>query len=136
MENNITDINTPVIDPEEFSAMETEAEKVKDEAEAAGGNIGLYTHRFKTPLLYDGKTYTELHFDFDSLTGRDISNIDDELERKGVNVTAREFNSKFHELYAAKACTEKIGSDIFMLMKAAAYIKITRQVKTFLLLAG
>jgi len=128
--DNVTNIGTSDIDPDEYSAMETEAEKAKAEE-----NIYEYTHVFKKPFEYDGNSYKELHFDFDSLTGQDISDIDDELERRGINVAVRELNGRYHVAFATRACQEKIGADAFMYMRASDFMKISRKVKTFLLVA-
>ena len=38
----------------------------------AEGNTGVYTHVFKKPFEYEGKTYTELTFNFERLSGRDM----------------------------------------------------------------
>jgi hypothetical protein len=128
--DNITDINNPGIDPAEFAAMETENEKALKE-----NSIGVYTHRFKKPIMYNGKEYEELNFDFDSLSGQDILNIDSEMEMLGVNIAVRELNSRYQMAFAAKACKEPIGSDIFTLMRVPDFLRITRKVKTFLLVA-
>jgi len=133
--DNITDIHAPAIDPEELAAMETEAEKTKAKVEAAGGKIGMYVHKFETPLIYDGNPIKELTFDFDSLTGQDVFDIDNELEALGVNVAVRELNGHFQLTYCVKACKENVGVDIFALMRVPDFLAISRQVKTFLLLA-
>jgi len=135
MENNITDINSSVFDTEEYEAMETEIKEVKAQTEASGGRIGVYVHKFKTPLIYDGTPYEELNFDFDSLNGQDVLDIDYELESLGYNVAVRELHGRFQISYAAKACKEPVGSDLFMQMRAPDFFKISRQVKSFLLLA-
>ena len=48
----------------------------------AEGNTGVYTHVFKKPFEYEGKTYTELTFNFERLSGRDMVSI--ETDRKSV----------------------------------------------------
>jgi hypothetical protein len=128
--DNIADFNNTEIDSVEFAAMETENERAQRE-----DNIFEYTHRFKKPITYNGKEYEELNFDFDSLSGQDILNIDYEMEVLGVNIAVRELNGRYQMAYAAKACKEPIGSDVFAFMRAADFLKISRKVKTFLLVA-
>jgi len=130
--DNITDINNPVIDPDEFSAMETEAEKAKTEEP---DTMRSYTHKFKRPFTYGGITYEELTFDWDSLTGQDGLDIEAELLLLGKTVVAPEFSSAYQSAMAAKACTEKIGSDAFALMPLSAFNSIRRNARNFLLLA-
>ena len=133
--DNITDINdnsNPVIDPDEYSAMETEAEKAKTQPESS---VLTYTHKFKTPFCFNNKSYDELTFDWDSLDGQDCLDIEEELTARGITVVAPEFSSAYQIAYAARACTEKIGSDALALMPAKAFLKIKRQVRTFLLVA-
>ena len=45
----------------------------------AEGNTGVYTHVFKKPFEYEGKTYTELTFNFERLSGRDMVSIETEM---------------------------------------------------------
>jgi len=128
--DNITNLN-PEIDPEEYSAMETDAEKAVSE----GTNLGLFTVEFKKPFEFMGKSYTELSFDFDSLSGQDCLDIGNELAARGVTVVAPEFSTEYQRVFAAKACTQRLSSDAFPLMPAKKFLTIVRAARTFLLIA-
>lgn len=124
----------PAIDPDEIDKAEKAAAEA---AELMSGQSGEYTYKFAKPFEYNGKTYTELSFDWESLTGKDCIDIEDEMAAMGNMVIAKEFNTKYHMVFAAKACTEKnFGSDAFPLMPAKAFLNITREVRNFLLRRG
>jgi len=128
--SNIT--NSPEIDPDEFSAMETEAEKAKaDQA----NSLYRFTHKFRKPFLYEKKEFTELTFDFDELTGQDAVDIEDELAALGINLVAPEFSTEYHMRMLAKACTEKIGYDAFLQMPLSSFSRIKRNARNFMLVA-
>ena len=78
---------------------------------------GIYTHALSAPVLYDGKTYSELTFDFDSLTGGDSLDVMDELMRKGHAVLMKSVDDFYLMKMCARACKEKVGDDIFRMMK-------------------
>ena len=73
----------------------------------------LYVHKFKKPVLYNGETITELAFDFDSLTGDDALNIENELASIGKAAISPAFSGEYLIRMAAKACTTPIGEDFF-----------------------
>jgi hypothetical protein len=123
---------TPVIDPNEFSAMETDAErqqmKTPDETQR-------YTHKFKKPYKYGGKTYTELTFEWDSLTGKDGLDIEADLAARGVTVVAPEFSSAYQAMMACRACTVSIDYEAFAQMPLSTFNQIKRHARTFLLIS-
>lgn len=95
-------------------------------------NDGLYTHTFSKPVLYDGKTIEKLTFDFDSLTGGDSLDVESELMARNHFVVVKNVDGEYLTRMAARACTEKIGHDIFRLMPVKDYGKITNIAKRFL----
>jgi hypothetical protein len=111
----------------------TELDTAMEEAETAEV---AYTHKFSKPWTWEGKTYEELHFDFDGLTGIDCIKIERELRTKGTNVVAREFDLQYQACYAARACKEGIGSDVVCAMPARDFNKICNMVRSFLLNVG
>ena len=115
--------NTPIINADEFSVAEKEAEE----------STGTFTHKFRKPFSYMGKNYTEMSFDWDSLTGRDGLEIEAELQALGKLAIVQAFSGAFLIRMAAKACTEKIGSDAFELMSLADSNKIRSAARSFLL---
>jgi len=129
---------TPDIDPEEYAEMEAAAAKAKAKAKASKvDNLSVYTYKFREPFIYVDKEYTELTFDWGSMTGKDALDIEEELAARGITVVAPEFSSAYQITMAAKACTAKgFGSDAFELMSLAAFNQIKRAARTFLLVSG
>jgi len=127
---NMENINNPEIDPDEFSVAQTEAEKA-----ALDGGDFTYTHKCRKPFNYMGVIYTELRFDWDSLTGRDSLAIEAELQALGMPAVVPAFSGAYLIRMAAKACTEKIGADAFELMPLADYNRVRSAARSFLLLS-
>ena len=61
----------------------------------AEGNTGVYTHVFKKPFEYEGKTYTELTFNFERLSGRDMVSIETEMQMNNEYALAPEISRSF-----------------------------------------
>lgn len=112
-----------LVDEEEFAIAEQEAAE----------SDFCYTHKFKRPFEYQGKTYTELTFDWDSLTGRDGLSIENEMQAIGKAVIVPTFSGEYLVRLAAKACIEPIGSDAFEFMRIGDYNKIRSAARSFLL---
>lgn len=84
------------------------AQAVELEAEAkAQPDVGTYTHKFKKPFTHENRTVEELHFDFDRLTGRDYTTIEDEMNRAGKTLVVPEYSSSFLEGALMRACTDR-----------------------------
>ena len=124
MNKNNEDTKT-TINNDEFDAVEQDAVEAE--------NVGLFTYKFRKPFEYMGKKYVDLTFDWESLNGYDGLNIEQELQALGITVVAPEFSGAYQIRMAAKACTEKIGSDAFELMPLSAYNQIRRAARNFLL---
>ena len=123
--------NEKTTEAEDLAAFGSAAETL-DEAE-------LSTHKLRKPIKYDGVEIKELHFDFESLTGRDSREVIRELTVKGVNILAsfKTTNEEYLRGMAARAITDevggrKIGADIFALMSAGDANRITTRVLRFL----
>lgn len=115
--------NNSPIDPKEF-------EVAKKEAEASGDT---YTHKLRKPLEYNDKTYTELTFEWDNLTGNDALSIEIEMQQLGKPLIVPTFSGEYLIRVAARACTEPIGSDAFLKMPIADYNRIRSAARSFLL---
>ena len=102
--------------------------------EEPGNNVGIYTHKFKKPFEYEGKTYEEIIFRFDRLTGRDMVNIETEMQKRGEYALAPEVSLVFQSIMAAKAA--KIGSDILDAIPLLDFNQITKAARDFLLSTG
>ena len=123
-------MDNPVIDADEFSVAQSEAEKAKKVAADSGF---AYTHKFRKPFSYMNKEYSELRFAWDSLLGLDGLAIEAELQALGIPAVVPAFSGQYLIRMAAKACTEKIGSDAFGFMPLYEYNKIRNAARSFLL---
>lgn len=74
-----------------------QAEKLEAEAQAEA-DICTYTHTFQRPFTYEGITYEDLTFRWDSLSGR-------ELLQRGITTVIAEFTPEYLAAMAARACT-------------------------------
>ena len=102
----------------------------EDEAAAADDNI---TIEFKKPVLYNGNTYTSLTFNFESLTGADGLEIENELMAMGRVAIVPAVSGEYLVRMAARACTEQIGSDIFQSMSLHDYNSVRSAARSFLM---
>ena len=118
---NIT--NEEIIDAEEFAVAEKEAKESKN----------VYVHKFDEPFTYEDKTYEELSFEWGKLTGADSLAIEGEIAALGKVVITPEFSGEYLIRLAAKACTEKIGSDVLCAMPLRDYNKIRGKARSFLM---
>ncbi len=116
--DNITPIN------------EEELQQAQNEANDAKSTFVL---KFKRPISYNGKDYTELAFDFESLTGRDSLEVEKELTRSGVQIVAPAFNGEYIVRIAARACTVQVGYDVVYEMSITDYNKLRSAVRNFLM---
>lgn len=122
VENEKTDFNKMM------DAAEKEAERTKEEDSS-------FTYKFKKPFEFEGKTYEELHFDLDMLTGRDAQAIFTEARIKGRNTMPNIVwaDAYYCLLFAVKSCKEKIGEDAFLAMPVMAHNTIVSRVSSFLM---
>lgn len=115
--------------------MATESKNITPVPEVATEESnGAVTMTLRKPLDYNGHIYTELHFDFDGLTGRDSMEVEAEMiQRKKGAVVVGALNNDYIIGIAAKACKEPIGSDAFMAMSLKDYNRIKEATRNFLL---
>ena len=73
-----------------------------------------YVHVFETPFQWEGKEYESLTFDFNSLRGKDVLAIAQELRMSGIVVVSKTFDVDYQYRYAARCCREKIGADLLL----------------------
>lgn len=106
-----------------------EFEEAKVQAKTAAGG---YTHTFKKPFVYMEKEHTSLHFDFESLTGRDMINIEKEIAiTEGINVVVPVLSTPFLLAMAARACG--LGVDVLQAMPISDANAIRTKARNFLL---
>lgn len=113
---------------------DAEPQEVSDELDEELEESGVWTYHLRKPATYNGETYEELHFDFESLSGRKIMQITHELQRLGLGIiTAPEFNMDFQLRVAMHACKEPVGSDFFDTLDGKDFIRIIGRARNFLL---
>ena len=105
------------------------AEAVNEPVQA---DAGVYTHTFKKPFEYEGKTYTELTFK--KMTGRDMVSIETEMQMNNEYCLAPEVSRSFQAKMAAKAAG--IGSDVLDAMPIKDFNRITNAARSFLIDTG
>lgn len=122
---------------EDAAAAEQEAEKARQEPET-----GSYTHLFKNPFRWKGRTFESLTFDWTTLKGRDHLEIEQEVVMKGRTLVSPAFTGDFLSGMAARACTERdekgkrvINTQAVMEMDLVDFQAITRKARGFLLRA-
>lgn len=97
-------------------------------------NNEIFTYKLKKPVKHDGKTITELSFDFDKLTGDDALEIEHELLLTSkVSLGHPSFNSEYVIRFCARACSEQINSEFFRKLGFADYTIIMQKAKNFML---
>ena len=117
----------PGIDEEEMNA-------AMAEAEAEEVSVTRRTVTLRKKLEYMGKTYTELHFDFDELTGQDSLDVEHEIERRtGATVVVPAISVEYLTCISAKACEEPIGRDALLSLGLADFNHIRNMARNFML---
>ncbi len=74
-------------------------------------DYAAFVMQLARPLVHDEKTYTELTFNFEDLSGNDSLAIERELQMLGHTVIVANFDSEYLIRVCVKACTEKLGLD-------------------------
>ncbi len=120
-----------IINPDDLAAAEAEAAKAEAE-----NRLFDYTHNFKKPFTYEGKTYETLSFDFGKLTGFDGIAIQEELDALGKPAIIPTTNANYLIRVAARACDTLIGVDVLCAMPLFDFNKITGAARSFLLRSG
>lgn len=119
----------------EAQTLEKTQAAAENDAKGAGkADTSVYTHVFKKPFEHEGKTYTELTFNFAGLKGRDMLAIETEMQAMSEYALAPEISANFQCKMAAKA--GGIGSDVLEAMPLKDFNKITGAARSFLLDSG
>lgn len=118
---------------EKKEALTTDIEDSMEETQNQNRDFGKFTLRFDPAWEYEGKTYKELTFDFNSLTGNDCLAIEDELNSQGKVLLAPSASGHFLVRMAAKACTTRLGSDVLMALPMPKFMQLRSRARVFLL---
>jgi len=111
-------------------------ENEKDLAEAEAKNEpsnGSFTLVLKAPFSYEGKEFSELHFDYDKLTGKDSLAIERELQTLNRPVVVREISGEYQIRLACRASRESVSVDFLKALPLKDCNKILNSARSFLL---
>lgn len=119
---------------------EISTDNIKNEEEKP--KEGVYSHKFKTPFKYtikqgekmEERVFETLNFNFERLTGRDMINIENEMQAMKEYALAPEISRSFQCKMAAKA--SGISSDVLENMPINEFNKITNAARDFLISTG
>ena len=115
------------VDPEEVEQLQAQ----NDEAETG------VTLKLRKPLVYEGKTYTELSFDFDRLTLKEGLQIEREVQMATGNVVVLPaYNSDYLVRFCVHACQEQIGVDGLQMLSIRDGNSVLGKARSFLLRSG
>lgn len=112
-----------------------QAEQLEQEAKAEA-DTSTYTHRFKKPFTWEGRTYEELTFDWGKLTGADYLAVENEMLAQGKTLVTPEFSGDFLMGIAARACTSQMNVQTLKKMPLRNFRAILGRARSFLLRAG
>lgn len=104
-------------------------DQIEEELEET--SAGRYVHVFSKPFQWEGKTYGQLVFNFENLTGRDTLAIERELAAKHIYMVVRALNLDFQMRVAARACESRIGIDMLEALPIRDFEKIMNRVRAF-----
>ncbi len=93
-----------------------------------------YTHVFKKPFEFEGKTYDKLTFDFEGLLGSDMIAVENEMAAVGEYVLSPEISTSFLSKMAARAAG--VGSDLIEHLPICDFGKIKNKSRDFLVTTG
>lgn len=128
----------------DMTAVERDAEDAERVAEEARKEPepGIYTHAFKKPFQWKGRTFESLTFDWSVLNGRDYLEIENEMTMRGRTLVNAAFSGDFLAGMAARACTERdekgkrvIDTRAITEMSMGDFQTVTRKARGFLLRA-
>lgn len=135
------DFNMSATDTSDLESAAGAAAKLEEEAKTAD-DIGRYTHAFKKPFTYGGRTYEALTFHWEALTGADSLAIEGEMLLHGKTLVTPAFSGDYLTGMAARACTERgetggrvVGTDVIKALPLSDFSKICGRARTFLLRA-
>lgn len=127
----------------------TDTASVETSAEAAaalaaevksGPDVVSYTHTFKKPFEYRGRTISELTFDWGGLTGEDFQAVEEDMLRHGMTLVTPSFTGPFLAGIAVRACTNRddngiriLDADTLRALPIRDYQKIYMSARRFLL---
>lgn len=90
-----------------------------------------FTLMLNKPLTYEDKTFNSLHFDFNSLTGKDFLDIEDEMARKGKILLSARLSGDFLTIMCTKACIEPVDVDYIRALPIKKFEELRNAARNF-----
>lgn len=118
-----------------MDTMGVELKEATRQADAVD-TIDHFTMRLRKPFTWEGKDYTELEFDFGTLTGADFLNIETEVSAAGYSVIVPEFSTMFLMTMAFRCCKQPIGTDVIRQLPFVLFNRIRSRARSFLMNSG
>ena len=139
MSENNNDIDTTTEDLETLTDDTNKSGSVPDDEKNAptgkgSDNAGVYVHKFKEQFEYQSKKYTTINFYFEQLTGRDMINIENEMQANNEYALDPLLSRNFQSKMAARA--GGIASDALEAMPILDFNKIVTAARNFLIDSG
>ena len=120
------------IDEEELNAAQDDAEKEENESQNSDSGKRIVILRKSINVL--GTEYKELHFDYNSLTGKDSLAVEEEIERiYHATVITPALNLEYLIRISVRACTEPISRDDIVNMCLTDFNHIRSIARNFML---
>ena len=91
----------------------------------------VITIPFRKSFSFEGKEYSELQLDLDSLTGKDVIDAESEARSMGVRAIMLESSKAYQAILAAKAAGVTV--DLIQALPAKEFSTVTGEVQGFLL---
>ena len=93
--------------------------------------MGVY--KLRKPIEFEGKTYTEINLDLESLNGGDILAVGRQFGLVEANQTVliKEYNKEYQTYVAARA--SKLPAELFFELSAIDFSVVTIKVQNFFL---
>ena len=118
------------------------AVQLENEAKAEPDAL-TYTHTFKKPFEYMGRSIKELTFDWGALSGEDHQAIEDDMLRHGLTLVLPAYTGAFLNGMAVRACTDRtpdgfrvLDQDAMKALPLRDFQTICKRARAFLLRAG
>lgn len=111
------------INPEEFAVAQVEA----------AASPEAITIRLRKPFTYEGRTFEELTFDWNKLTGNDSLAIEGEMQAMSIPLITPTFSGEYLVRMAARSCTETIDQLLLRALPIADFNKVRNAARSFLL---
>ncbi len=95
---------------------------------------GAFVLMLAKPYTYEDKTYKKFVFDFESLIGEDLVDIETEMTAVGEFALSPEISTSFLYRLAAKAAN--VGSDVILHLPIREFGKVKNKAQSFLVSTG